>query len=70
MIDADLVSPNVITARIGNLLFPSSSFDGCKLFFRHPVASREVALYLGQPYNHDRMAGKIYLRLFSHLSLL
>ena len=40
--------------QLGNLLLPSSSFDCCKLFFRHPVASREVALYLGQPYQRDK----------------
>jgi hypothetical protein len=56
MIDAALGSVSMSSPlELGNLLLPSSSFDCCKLFFRHPVASREVALYPGQPYQRDRI---------------
>jgi hypothetical protein len=59
MVDAALfVSVSGIIAQMGNLLLPSSAFDCCKLFFRHPVASGEVALYPSQPYQGDGIRRK------------
>ena len=66
------VNCNPVTTQLGDLLFPTSSLDSRKLFFRHSMTSGKVSLPYIQPYHGHRnrvgVVEELYLQLFSHLS--